>query len=77
MYDSSKLPHNWSWEGAIAGLDGFNGHAHVANVARDSHGQLWVFTQAGRYRIHREEFERKLISKKPLRSLPLQLEPSN
>lgn len=76
-YDSSKLPDaGWSWEGAMAGPDGFNGRAYVANVAQDPQGQLWVFTKAGRYRIHREEFARKLISSEHLTGLPLQLEPS-
>lgn len=76
-YEPGTLPHpDWSWEGAIAGPDGFNGYAYVANVAQDPQGQLWVFTKAGRYRIHREEFARKLISSEHLAGLPLQLQPS-
>lgn len=76
-YDSSKLPDaGWSWEGAMAGPDGFNGRAYVANVAQDPQGQLWVFTKAGRYKVHREEFARKLISSEHLAGLPLQLQPS-
>lgn len=77
-YDSSSLPDtDWSWEGAMAGADGYNGRAYVANVAQDPQGQLWVFTKAGRYRVHREEFARKLISSEHLAGLPLQLEPSS
>lgn len=76
-YEPNTLPHpGWSWEGAMAGPDGFSGAAYVANVAKDPQSQLWVFTHAGRFRVHREEFERKTISSLHLAGLPLQLEPS-
>jgi len=76
-YEPNTLPHpDWSWEGAMAGPDGFSGAAYVANVAKDPQGQLWVFTHAGRFRVHREEFERKMISSLHLAGLPLRLEPS-
>ena len=77
-YEPNTLPHpDWSWEGAIAGPDGFNGRAYIANVAKDPQGQLWVFTNVGRFRVHREEFQRKLISSLHLAGLPLRLEPSD
>ena len=77
-YEPNTLPHpDWSWEGAIAGRDGFNGRAYIANVAKDPQGQLWVFTSAGRFRVHREEFQRKLISSLHRAGLPLRLEPSD
>lgn len=75
-YRPDLLPPKWHWEGAVAGADGFNGRAYVANVAMDPQGRLWVFTQVGRFRIHREEFARKLISSEHLAGLPLQLQPS-
>lgn len=75
-YDAWTLPTDWSWHGAVAGPDGFNGRAYVANVAQDPQGQLWVFTWSGRYRIHREEFARRIISGFPLEGLPLQLDPA-
>lgn len=61
----------------MAGPDGFSGAAYVANVAKDPQGQLWVFTHAGRFRVHREEFERRVISGLHLAGLPLQFEPSD
>lgn len=77
-YEPNTLPHpDWRWEGAMAGPDGFNGRAYVANVAQDPQGQLWVFTRAGRYRIHREEFARKTISCMFLQGLPLTLLPAD
>lgn len=75
-YEPNTLPHpDWRWEGAVAGPDGFNGRAYIANVAQDPQGQLWVFTRAGRYRIHREDFARKTISSMRLEGLPLTLLP--
>jgi hypothetical protein len=76
-YAPYALPHpDWHWEGAMAGADGFSGRAYVANVAQDPQGQLWVFTRAGRYRVHREEFARKMISAMRLEGLPLTLDPA-
>jgi hypothetical protein len=76
-YEPNTLPHpDWHWEGAMAGADGFSGRAYVANVAQDPQGQLWVFTRAGRYRVHREEFTRKMISAMRLEGLPLTLDPA-
>lgn len=75
-YEPNTLPHpDWSWEGAMTGPDGFSGAVYVANVAKDPQGQPWVFTCAGRFRVHREEFERRMISSLHLAGLPLQLEP--
>ena len=75
-YEPGTLPHtDWSWEGAMAGPDGFSGSAYIANVAKDPQGQLWVFAKHGRFTVHREEFQRKLISSLRLESLPLHLEP--
>jgi hypothetical protein len=77
-YEPNTLPHpDWDWEGAMAGPDGFSGRAYIANVAKDPQGQLWVFTKHGRFRVHREEFQRKLISSLCLAGLPLHLEPSD
>jgi hypothetical protein len=77
-YEPNTLPHpDWRWEGAMAGPDGFNGRAYIANVAQDPRGQLWVFTRAGRYRVHREEFARKTISSMFLQGLPLTLLPAD
>lgn len=76
LYSPNRLPADWRWEGAVAGPDGYNGRAYVANVAVDTVGQLWVFTKHGRYRIHRSEFERRLISTEHLQGLPLHLDPS-
>jgi hypothetical protein len=76
-YEPNTLPHpDWHWEGAMAGADGFNGGAYVANVAQDPQGQLWVFTRAGRYRVHREQFASKMISAMKLEGLPLTLDPA-
>jgi hypothetical protein len=75
-YEPNTLPHpGWHWEGAMAGAS-FNGGAYVANVAQDPQGQLWVFTRAGRYRVHREQFASKMISAMKLEGLPLTLDPA-
>lgn len=74
-YESHTLPEGWTWEGAIAGPNGYNGHAYVANVACDPQGSLWVFCLLGRFRINRDHFARKRISDYPLNGLPLNLDP--
>jgi hypothetical protein len=75
-YSPHSLPdEGWEWEGAIAGANGYNGHAFVANVASDPALQLWVFSRTGRYRIDPEEFARKKISDRSLAGLPVELDP--
>lgn len=76
-YEPNTLPPGWKWEGVVAGPDGFNGRIYICNVASDINNGLWVFTKYGRYRMHRSEFERRLIGVSRLPGLPLHIEPSD
>lgn len=76
-YHPHILPDGWEWIGAIAAPDGYNGLAHVANVARCTEGFLWEFTKPGRYRIHEDRFNRRRISDSPLAGAPFQFHPVN
>lgn len=74
-YDPKKLPDGFRWVGAVAGPDGYNGHAMLANVAMDSNKELWCFAAAGRYRVSNWWFNKRQISDHPLIQAPLKFDP--
>lgn len=76
-YDPSVLPHGFYWDGAIAAPDGFNGHAFIANVARDQDGKCWCFSVHGRFRISKSFLEEHRISFSPLHGVPIHLDPAS
>lgn len=76
-YNSKVLPEGWEWEAAICFPDGYAGRLQIANVASDPACQLWVFTQAGRYRVDRWYLEKYKVAGHPLDGLPLKLDPLN
>lgn len=76
-YNSKVLPDGFEWVGAVAGPDGYTGHAYVANVAKDDKGYLWCFAECGRFRIATRSFEERKISDKFLPALPLSLSPDD
>lgn len=74
-YNCKILPDGFKWVGAVAGPDGYRGHAYIANVAKDGDGCLWVFVNTGRFPIDVESFERRKISDVFLPALPILLSP--
>ena len=76
-YNSKVLPDGFGWVGAVAGPDGYNGHAYIANVAKDGDGMFWCFGENGRFRICPRTFESRKISDRFLPALPLSLSPDD
>lgn len=75
-YNAKILPPGFTWVCAIAGPDGYNGHAYVANVTKDPNGQHWGMGKHGRWPIDAEQVKRRMISEKPLKQAPFTFDPA-
>lgn len=74
-YSPHVLPDGWQWLGAVAGPDGYNGHAYLANVAVDPHNKKWVLGQCGRFSIDTEYFDKRKVSDFPISGAPYNFSP--
>lgn len=74
-YNANILPPGFTWDCAIAQPEGYNGHAIIMNVARDSDGQAWAMAPSGRFRMDDQCVRRRMISDKPLKNAPVVFDP--